>query len=52
MVSGQTGIFALGDAAHGFFEFTLNPGADPVAMTSALESVRVPRSTVAGAKPT
>lgn len=49
MVTGQTGIFALGDAAHGFFEFTLAPGADPKAMATAVESVREPRSTVAGA---
>lgn len=45
----QTGIFALGDAAHGFFEFTLRPGADAAAAATALVRVREPRSTVGGA---
>lgn len=49
MVTGQTGIFALGDAAHGFFEFKLRPGVDPQALAGAVESVHEPRSTVGGA---
>ena len=49
METAQAGIFALGDAAHGFFEFSLLPGADVKAAASALISVREPRSTVGGA---
>jgi putative iron-dependent peroxidase len=49
METPQTGIFALGDAAHGFFEFTLRPGADAVAAATALIGVREPRSTTGGA---
>lgn len=49
MITGQIGIFALGDAAHGFFEFTLRPGADALALAIALECVKEPRSTVGGA---
>jgi len=49
METAQTGIFALGDAAHGFFEFTLRPGADAVAAATTLIGVREPRSTVGGA---
>ncbi len=45
----QAGIFALGDSAHGFFEFTLRPAADPAAAARALVAVREPRSTVGGA---
>jgi len=45
----QAGIFALGDAAHGFFEFSLRAGTDAVAAATALVSVREPRSTVGGA---
>ncbi|MGH7684068.1 MAG: Dyp-type peroxidase, partial [Vulcanimicrobiaceae bacterium] len=45
----QAGIFALGDSAHGFFEFTLQRGADVAAAATALVSVREPRSTVGGA---
>ena len=45
----QAGIFALGDSAHGFFEFTLRHGADAAAAATALVSVREPRSTVGGA---
>ena len=48
MVTGQTGIFALGDSAHGFFEFAMRPGVDPQVLASTVESVREPRSTVGG----
>jgi porphyrinogen peroxidase len=49
MQTPQTGIFALGDAAHGLFEFSLRAGADVEAAVSALVSVREPRATVGGA---
>jgi porphyrinogen peroxidase len=45
----QTGIFALGDAAHGFFEFTLEADVDAGAALRALISLREPRATVGGA---
>jgi porphyrinogen peroxidase len=48
VITGQVGIFALGDAAHGFFEFELLAGKDPTELASAIESVREPRSTVGG----
>jgi putative iron-dependent peroxidase len=48
MVTGQTGIFALGDAAHGFFEFALRPGASPEAFVKAVADLRPPRTTVGG----
>jgi porphyrinogen peroxidase len=49
MKTPQGGIFALGDAAHGFFEFSLRPGADPATAVTALVAVREPRATVGGA---
>ena len=48
MVTGQTGIFALGDAAHGFFEFTLHDGADSASFVKAVADLRPPRTTVGG----
>jgi putative iron-dependent peroxidase len=48
MVTGQTGIFALGDAAHGFFEFALRDGADATAFVQAVADLRPPRTTVGG----
>jgi putative iron-dependent peroxidase len=48
MITGQIGIFALGDSAHGFFEFSLLPGADAQAFASAIEAVKEPRSTTGG----
>src|SRR5579872_6616563 len=48
METAQTGIFALGDAAHGFFEFSLRPGADALALATAIECIKEPRSTVVG----
>ncbi len=48
MVTPQIGIFALGDAAHGVFEFALRPRADPQKVVTNLVSVREPRSTVGG----
>jgi putative iron-dependent peroxidase len=49
MIFGQTGIFALGDAAHGFFEFSLNGGADGLELIRAIANLRVPHTTVGGA---
>jgi hypothetical protein len=46
MKSPQAGIFALGDIAHGFFEFSLRAGADAHAALNALVSVHEPRATV------
>ena len=48
MISGQPGIFAIGDAAHGFFEFALRPGADASAFVNAVSALRPPRTTVGG----
>jgi len=48
MVTGQTGIFALGDAAHGFFEFSLREGAEPAAFVKAVADLRPPHTTVGG----
>lgn len=48
MKTPQAGIFALGDAAHGFFEFSLGSGADARAALSSLVSVHEPRATVGG----
>jgi putative iron-dependent peroxidase len=49
MFTAQTGIFALGDAAHGYFEFTLTPGTTAAALVSAVADLRPPRTTVGGA---
>ncbi|MGP6156580.1 MAG: Dyp-type peroxidase [Vulcanimicrobiaceae bacterium] len=48
MVTGQVGIFSLGDAAHGFFEFTLREGADPEQLVRAVADLRPPHTTVGG----
>ncbi|GAC1581561.1 MAG: hypothetical protein NVS3B7_16680 [Candidatus Elarobacter sp.] len=48
MITGQTGIFALGDAAHGFFEFALRPGVDAAALVGAVADLRPPHTTVGG----
>jgi putative iron-dependent peroxidase len=49
METPQTGIFALGDAAHGLLEFSLGAGVDVEAAVTALVSLREPRATVGGA---
>jgi putative iron-dependent peroxidase len=49
METPQTGIFALGDAAHGLFEFSLIAGTDAAVALTALLSLREPRATVGGA---
>jgi putative iron-dependent peroxidase len=44
----QTGIFALGDAAHIYLEFALLPGADPARFVQTVVDLHEPRSTVGG----
>jgi porphyrinogen peroxidase len=48
MVTAQTGIFALGDAAHGFFEFRARAGIDPATLVRAVADLRPPHTTVGG----
>src|SRR6202171_418889 len=48
MVTAQTGIFALGDAAHGFFECRLREGAGGAALAGAVADLRPPHTTVGG----
>jgi porphyrinogen peroxidase len=49
MVSAQTGIFAVGDGAHGFFEFAAREGAKAGALVRTIASLHAPYSTVGGA---
>lgn len=49
MATPQTGIFALGDAAHIYLEFTLKPGADAARLVQTVVDVHEPHSTVGGA---
>jgi putative iron-dependent peroxidase len=48
MITPQTGIFSLGDAAHIYLEFTLTPGADPAALVTTVVDIHEPRTTVGG----
>ena len=48
MMTAQTGIFALGDAAHGFFEFRARAGVDPATLVRAVADLRPPHTTVGG----
>lgn len=48
MVTGQIGIFSLGDAAHGFFEFTLKPGASAEDAVKLVANLEPPHKTVGG----
>ena len=48
MVTPQTGIFALGDAAHTYLEFELRPGIDAARFVQSVVDIHEPRSTVAG----
>lgn len=48
MVTGQVGIFALGDAAHGFFEFTLREESEREQLVRAVADLRPPHTTVGG----
>lgn len=44
----QTGIFALGDAAHLFLEFALNPNSTTIRLIEEAASFHEPRTTVGG----
>jgi putative iron-dependent peroxidase len=49
MATSQTGIFALGDAAHIYLEFSLTAGTDAEELVRKVVSVHEPRTTVGGA---
>jgi putative iron-dependent peroxidase len=46
--SGQTGIFALGDASHGFFEFALHEGVAIGDVIRTVANLRAAHTTVSG----
>lgn len=46
MATPQTGIFALGDAAHIYLEFMVKPGTDAEALVRAVLALPAPRITV------
>jgi putative iron-dependent peroxidase len=48
MITGQSGIFALGTASHVYLEFDLRPGVAPLDLVQTLASIREPRTTVSG----
>jgi putative iron-dependent peroxidase len=48
MATPQTGIFSLGDAAHVYLEFTLEPGVDALAFVRAVVNIHEPHTTVGG----
>jgi len=48
MVSPQTGIFALGTAAHAYLEFDLLASADGPAVVAGVARLREPRTTIGG----
>lgn len=48
MVTGQAGIFALGDASHGFFEFSLREEDERERLVRAVADLRPPHTTVGG----
>ena len=48
MSTPQTGIFALGDAAHIYLEFTITAGTAPEALVRKVVSIHEPRTTVGG----
>ena len=48
MSTAQVGIFALGDASHGFYEFNRAPGIDPQLLVRAVADLKPPRSRVGG----
>src|ERR1700681_2266251 len=48
MMTAQAGMFALGDAAHGFFEFRARAGVDPATLVRAVADLRPPHTTVGG----
>ena len=48
MTSPQTGIFALGTAAHAYLEFDLRASADGPAAVASVARLREPRTTIGG----
>jgi putative iron-dependent peroxidase len=48
MITGQSGIFALGTASHVYLEFDLKPGVAPLDLVKTMASIREPRTTVSG----
>jgi putative iron-dependent peroxidase len=48
MPTPQTGIFALGDAAHIYLEFTISPGVQTAAFVQSVIDIHEPRTTVGG----
>jgi putative iron-dependent peroxidase len=48
MATPQTGIFALGDAAHIYLEFSVPPGTDAERFVREVVSIHEPRTTVGG----
>jgi putative iron-dependent peroxidase len=44
----QTGIFALGDAAHTYLEFNRTPGIEALAFAKTIVDIHEPRTTVGG----
>ena len=48
MITGQSGIFALGTASHVYLEFDLRPGVAALDLVRTLASIREPRTTVGG----
>lgn len=48
MITGQSGIFALGTASHVYLEFDLRPGVTALDLVRTLASIREPRTTVGG----
>lgn len=44
----ETGIFALGTAAHSYLEMTLRPGIDAHSAVAAAAALSEPRTTVGG----
>jgi porphyrinogen peroxidase len=48
VTSPQSGIFALGTAAHTYLEFDLRTGADGAELVRAAASLREPRTTIGG----
>ncbi len=48
MITGQSGIFALGTASHVYLEFDARPGVAALDLVRTLASIREPRTTVGG----
>lgn len=48
MITGQSGIFALGTGSHVYLEFDLRPGVAAPDLVRTLASIREPRTTVGG----